>query len=294
MFNSILGRLEILSGQAKALGVESYSRLSPYLETCCLRLSASLSYEKTAEEIEVQTGRRVSQKTQQRLVQRQEFEEAVSGEPVTQMSLDGGMIRLRTPKGEECEWKEYKALNLLEQQQGMAWFKDNGALVEWANQQPIDERVDCLGDGHDGVWGVYSQIAQPQQRNEILDWYHLRENLHEIPGSNKRLKAAEDLLWVGKVDEARQLFEECNSEEARKFRGYLKHHRERIPNYSYYQAEGIPIGSGDVESLIKRISARVKISGAAWEPSHVPQVLAHRCAYLNGMLSPEHIFLSRQ
>lgn len=253
-----------------------------------------MSYEKTTEEVEVQTGRRVSQKTQQRLVQRQKFEEVNSDEPVAQMSLDGGMIRLRTPKGQESEWREYKALNLLAQQQGMAWFKNNDALVEWANQQPMDDRVDCLGDGHDGVWGVYEQIAQPERRNEILDWYHLRENLHEIPGSNKRLRQAEELLWRGEVEQASQLFEDCNSEEARKFRGYLKRHRERIPNYGYYQAEGIPIGSGDVESLIKRISNRVKISGASWEVSHVPQVLAHRCAYLNGKLSPELVFLSRQ
>lgn len=152
----------------------------------------------------------------------------------------------------------------------------------------------CLGDGHDRVWGVYDQIAQPERRNEILDWYHLRENLHEIPGSNKRLKQAEDCLWRRAVDEASQLFEDCKSEEARKFRGYLERHRERIPNYSYYQAEGIPIGSGDVESLIKRISNRIKISGASWEVNHVPQVLAHRCAYLNGKLSPELIFLSGQ
>jgi hypothetical protein len=253
-----------------------------------------LSYEKTMEEVEVQTGRRVSQKTQQRLVQRQEFEEASSDEPVAQMSLDGGMIRLRTPKGQASEWREYKALNLLEQQQGMAWFKDNDALVEWANQLPMGERVDCLGDGHDGVWGIYEQIAEPEQRNEILDWYHLRENLHEIPGSNQRLKQAEDLLWRGEVAKASQLFEDCKSEEARRFRGYLERHRDRIPNYGYYQAEGILIGSGDVESLIKRISTRIKISGASWKLSHVPQVLAHRCAYLNGKLSPKQVFLSRQ
>uniref|UniRef100_UPI002636D89C hypothetical protein n=1 Tax=Acaryochloris sp. IP29b_bin.137 TaxID=2969217 RepID=UPI002636D89C len=32
---------------------------------------------------------------------------------------------------------------------------------------------------------------------------------------------------------------------------------------------------------IKQISRRVKISGAQWNESNVPQVLAHRCAYLN-------------
>ena len=90
------------------------SRISPHLELCCLRLSATLSYERTQEEVELQTGRRVSMKTQQRLVHRQQFEVPKVDGVVTQMSLDGGMIRLRTPKGQPCEWREYKALNLSE------------------------------------------------------------------------------------------------------------------------------------------------------------------------------------
>ena len=31
------------------------------------------------------------------------------------MSLDGGKVRWRTPVGEECEWRDYKAANLHEQ-----------------------------------------------------------------------------------------------------------------------------------------------------------------------------------
>ena len=44
------------------------------LERCCLRVSANVSYQRTAEDIELFTGLRVSAKTQQRLVQRQAFE----------------------------------------------------------------------------------------------------------------------------------------------------------------------------------------------------------------------------
>ncbi len=53
---------------------------------------------------------------------------------------------------------------------------------------------------------------------------------------------------------------------------YLNKHKHRIVNYGYLQAEGISIGSGSVES------------GASWESGNVPQVLRHRCAYLNGCL----------
>jgi hypothetical protein len=54
-----------------------------------------------------------------------------------------------------------------------------------------------------------------------------------------------------------------------------------------FQSEGIcSIGSGAVESGIKQIDRRVHISGAQWKTEHVPQVLARRAAYLNGLISP--------
>jgi hypothetical protein len=59
----------------------------------------------------------------------------------------------------------------------------------------------------------------------------------------------------------------------------------RIVNYHYYQSNKIcSIGSGAVESAIKQIGRRIKISGAQWNEQNVPQVLAHRVAYLNGMI----------
>ena len=39
------------------------------------------------------------------------------------------------------------------------------------------------------------------------------------------------------------------------------------------------------------IDRRTKISGAQWKAENVPQVLAHRCAYLNGLMR-EGIFQS--
>ena len=59
-------------------------------------------------------------------------------------------------------------------------------------------------------------------------------------------------------------------------------------NYDYFQAEGLcSIGSGAVESAIKQIERRIQISGAQWNAVNVPQVLAHRCAYLNGLLGSQ-------
>jgi hypothetical protein len=52
----------------------------------------------------------------------------------------------------------------------------------------------CLGDGHAGVWKLVNQLATPSTRLEILDWYHLCENLYKVGGSLQRLKQAKSYL----------------------------------------------------------------------------------------------------
>jgi hypothetical protein len=109
--------------------------------------------------------------------------------------------------------------------------------------------------------------------------------LHKVGGSRKRLKEAESLLWSGKVDETIALISPLTKKQATNFCLYLENHRHRIINYNYYQQEQIcSIASGAVESTVKQIDRRLKISGAQWNVENVPQVLKHRCAYLNNSL----------
>lgn len=280
---STLGELAITTGQAKKLAVASYRQLSPHLENCCLRLSANVSYEQAERDVAYLTGIRIPAKTQQRLVHQQAFEVPTTKRPLAELSVDGGKVRVRTPLGEACQWRDYKAIAT--EHASVANFQNNAQLIEWVNAQALENPLTCLGDGHDGVWNIVAQIATAQQRREILDWYHLKENLHKVGGSIKRLHQAEALLWMGKVDQTILLFENCQKKQAQNFCEYLRKHRHRIVNYDYFQAEGLcSIGSGAVESAIKQIDRRVQISGAQWNSKNVPQVLAHRCAYLNGLI----------
>ena len=92
-------------------------------------------------------------------------------------------------------------------------------------------------------------------------------------------------MWQGKVDETLDLFSSLKKKQARNFCLYLENHRHRIINYDYFQSEEIcAIASGAVESTIKQIERRLKISGAQWNLENIPQVLKHRCAYLNNTL----------
>lgn len=97
---------------------------------------------------------------------------------------------------------------------------------------------------------------------------------------------AKNYLWQGKIDQTLALFNDCQAKQTQCFRNYLEKHHTRIPNYQQLQAEKIcSIGSGAVESAVKQIDRRVKISGAQWSAQNVPKVLAQRCAYLNGCFS---------
>jgi hypothetical protein len=76
----------------------------------------------------------------------------------------------------------------------------------------LAEPLICLGDGHDGICNIYDQVGNPLQRQEILDWYHLVENLGKVGGSQQRLDAVEACLWRGDVDGAIAQFNDWQHE----------------------------------------------------------------------------------
>jgi hypothetical protein len=144
-----------------------------------------------------------------------------------------------------------------------------------------------LGDGHEGVWNLFAQIADDQTRQEILDWYHLKENLYKIQASKKFLEQIESDLWQGVVEEAISKLRKNQYVGVTNFISYLRKHRHRLVNYMYFQAEQLSsIGSGAVESAVKQIDKRLQIVGAQWKSENLPQMLQLRCAYLNRQLAP--------
>lgn len=67
-------------------------------------------------------------------------------------------------------------------------------------------------------------VAPNGQRREILDWYHLLENLNKIGGSQRRIKEAQAYLWMGKTLQAKQLFKNLTKKAAQNFCAYLNKH----------------------------------------------------------------------
>jgi hypothetical protein len=144
-------------------------------------------------------------------------------ELIEELCVDGGKVRLRTAQGLECIYKDYKAIHT---NSGLiAGYQDNIGLINWVNSQPIAKIVTCLGDGHDGIWNIIALVAPNRQRREILDWYHLIENLNKVGGSQRRINEAQAYLWMGQVEKAKQLFANLTKKAAHNFCVYLNKHR---------------------------------------------------------------------
>lgn len=279
-----IGKVKVNRKRAKKQGLKKGAQISPVVSKCCLVLSANESFQQAEKDRQLLTGVKVGHSSIHRLVQRSEIPEAQSSQAVAALSVDGGKVRLRTEGKGPCEWRDYKAVSLHDAVCG-AYFQKNVALIEWVKQQPFMGIVTCLGDGHDGIWNIIAQLRPEKGKREVLDWYHLIENLYKIGGSKKGLKQLKTMLWRGSTQEVLQLLENCHGSKVQNFRAYITKHSKRIVNYDLYQSLGIPIGSVEVESLVKRIGSRLKLSGAQWRTQSVNQMLRLRCAYLNGALS---------
>lgn len=267
------------------MGIEPYKRISPFFQKCCFLISANNSYENGEEAVEILTGLKISDTTLNRQVNTTEFEVTEIKKKVKEVSVDGGKIRIRSEeKGVPCYFRDYKAARVNSHHYG-AFYQDNISLTDWINSQDCEATITCIGDGHDGIWNLFQDVGEASQRREVLDWYHLKENLYKVGGSLKRLKKAENKLWLGQTEEALELFVNLKGKKAANFCAYLQKHKSRIVNYCQVQKMGYSIGSGAVESAIKQISSRVKISGAQWKEENVNQILQLRSCYLNGQFA---------
>ena len=154
---SLVGELKLKVNQLHRLGVKARTRLSPLLQKCCLRLSANISYQNASIEIEALTGVKLGHSTQQKLVLAQDYQLPQAKQAVSELSVDGGKVRLRGKPQAGCHWRDYKTVRL----QGIyygAFFDDNQSLIDYVNSQQLASPLVCLGDGHDGVWNKRERI----------------------------------------------------------------------------------------------------------------------------------------
>lgn len=154
-------------------------------------------------------------------------------------------------------------------------------------------RVAALADGAQWIWNTFDEIAP--EAIQILDFAHAKSYLYQaakiIFGSNSDLvkpwvKQQEDLLFEDKADEV-ILNIEKHSKSHSEISGivtYFTNNQSRM-NYGTYQAQGLHIASGAIESAGKRIAqGRVKGGGMRWNVIDLNKLLSLRCAFLDNSL----------
>jgi hypothetical protein len=151
-----------------------------------------------------------------------------------------------------------------------------------------------VGDGAKWIWERAGELAEavglsPAKVVEVLDWYHAVETLYEIAkipagwtasGRDKWLKPALRWLRAGKIEHVvqhiRSLAVGRRGKEVNSHVGYFARNAHRM-QYKRFRAEGIPCGSGAVESAVRRIvNLRLKSPGKFWLRDHAEGMLLLR------------------
>jgi hypothetical protein len=148
-----------------------------------------------------------------------------------------------------------------------------------------------IGDGGIGLMESMAD-AFPNFRF-ILDYYHLAEHVHGAAAA-AGLAEPEQAAWVERVmkkatgGRPAAIIKELGDyvgtgeKEVRNLAAYIKRFRQCI-HYEKYQSEGLPIGSGEVESAHRTIpQRRLKLPGTWWHPTRINSMLALLILHPNG------------
>ena len=92
--------------------MSSYQRYSPLLEKCCLLVAANESYQKAEEDIKTLTGIKVGHSSLHRKALEHNLLVPDMKQKLSEISVDGGSVRIRGKLGEQCYWQQYKTARL--------------------------------------------------------------------------------------------------------------------------------------------------------------------------------------
>jgi len=170
-----------------------------------------------------------------------------------------------------------------------------GLGTDGGGQEAILRRVLVLGDGAKWIW-EHVATTFGSERVEILDWCHCCQHhwavgnaVHaaEAPQAEAWVEHAKEVIWQDGPDALLQFLASCraHSEQAAKIleteRGYFRTNTERM-RYPTYRDQGLPVGSGAVESAAKHlVQHRMKRAGMRWSELGARAILHLRCALLN-------------
>jgi hypothetical protein len=164
------------------------------------------------------------------------------------------------------------------------------------------DKVLFVADGARWIWNRVEALVRrlgvkPEQVNELVDFYHAVEHLGKIAALQRRWTAAERQSWIvrqrrrllkGKIEEVQAVIDAvCGSRPGKALkreRDYFKRNggKGRM-DYARVAALKLPIGSGAIESAIRRVvNLRLKGPSIYWHKTSAEAVLLLRSYYKAG------------
>ncbi len=222
------------------------------------------------------------------------------------VSVDGGMLNIR---GEG--WKELKAGTVFdvvatpEQDAQTGEWVDRvhgvnmtyravlGSMHEFApalwalavaRQVPQAADVTVTADGAEWIWSLVADLFPDSV--QVVDWYHATEYLaraaealfpHDPEAARRWQTERRNDLFLGEVH---KLIEPLERAGLTTQADYFRKHTRRM-QYQEFQEQERPIGSGTIESGIKRFKHRLAGPGMRWSRPAAERMLVLRAAVLS-------------
>lgn len=224
------------------------------------------------------------------------------------VSMDGGMVNIR---GEG--WRELKVgavfdvetrlernpqtQQLDEMAHGVnvnytavLGSKDNFKPALWAlavqQDLPTARNRSVVADGALWIWDVAEDVCPDGQ--QVVDWFHAVEHLSEAAQAlypnpddtakrQRWLTTHKDHLYLGRIH---QIIAALRQRDRADLALYFEHHQRRM-QYLEFRENGLPIGSGTVESGVKQFKQRLTGTGMRWNTHNAQRMLVIRSASLS-------------
>nr|WP_321398361.1 hypothetical protein [uncultured Desulfobacter sp.] len=162
------------------------------------------------------------------------------------------------------------------------------------------DKVLFVADGAHWIWnrvpGLIKTLGlNPANVHELLDFYHAVEHLGKVAGLRKNWSAKKRKAWISKqrrcllkgesatvVHAVQTLCRGRNSKVIRTERDYFVRNRRRLA-FPTVKAMNLPIGSGAIESSIRRVvNLRLKGPCIFWYKENAEKMLMLRSYYKSG------------
>ncbi len=176
--------------------------------------------------------------------------------------------------------------------------------LSWINLDQASEII-FSADGGNGIWPrIDNLISELNLSNakRILDYTHAKQNIsivkkivsHALKLSDKESRKLSthirELLWNGNINGIANLVRTKLSGKRKAPKAALKKLNDYFGDHSRFQYKtfrdnGLPTGSGTVESAIRRvINLRIKGTGLFWKREHAENIILLRSLVLTGKL----------